>query len=239
MRRLLLWPCLALCAPPILAGAQPAARPQAGLAWDFSLPALDGVRFVRLSDQQGPVLVNFWSRDCPPCVTELPRLQAFADAHPTWTVLLVSTDTPTAATEFVRAHAITLPVLRPGGNVAALMRSAGNRVGALPLTGANPGGPGCGARPAPAGPRGRRPKRRPERARSRSAARGYASRVTRRISSGEVSPLSTQRAPSSRMLSMPAALAARRSSRSSLPSWIKRRASSSTVNNSWMPERPA
>ncbi|WP_238911037.1 TlpA disulfide reductase family protein [Achromobacter xylosoxidans] len=134
MRRLLLWPCLALCAPPILAGAQPAARPQAGLAWDFSLPALDGGRFVRLSDQQGPVLVNFWSRDCPPCVTELPRLQAFADAHPTWTVLLVSTDTPTAATEFVRAHAITLPVLRPGGNVAALMRSAGNRVGALPFT---------------------------------------------------------------------------------------------------------
>ena len=134
MRRLLLWPCLALCAPPILAGAQPAGRPQAGLAWDFSLPALDGGRFVRLSDQQGPVLVNFWSRDCPPCVTELPRLQAFADAHPTWTVLLVSTDTPAAATEFVRAHAITLPVLRPGGNVAALMRSAGNRVGALPFT---------------------------------------------------------------------------------------------------------
>ncbi|WZB65646.1 hypothetical protein WJ971_24085 [Achromobacter xylosoxidans] len=35
MRRLLLWTCLALCAPPILAGAQPAGRPQAGLAWDF------------------------------------------------------------------------------------------------------------------------------------------------------------------------------------------------------------
>ncbi|MFY4261413.1 TlpA disulfide reductase family protein [Achromobacter xylosoxidans] len=134
MRRLLLWTCLALCAPPILAGAQPTGRPQAGLAWDFSLPALDGGRFVRLSNQQGPVLVNFWSRDCPPCVTELPRLQAFADAHPPWTVLLVSTDTPAAATEFVRAHAITLPVLRPGGNVAALMRSAGNRVGALPFT---------------------------------------------------------------------------------------------------------
>ena len=66
----------------------------------------------------------------------------------------------------------------------------------------------------------------------------YASLVTRKISSGEVRPSSTQRCPSSRMLRMPEAVAAIRSSRSSRPSWIRRRASSSTLNSSWMPERP-
>lgn len=136
MRRLPLWTCLALCAAPFVASAQSSAGPPplAGAAWDFSLPTLDGDRFVRLSGLHGPVLVNFWSRDCPPCVTELPRLQTFANAHPAWTVLLVSTDTPAAATEFIRAHGVTLPVLRPGGNVVALMRAAGNRIGALPFT---------------------------------------------------------------------------------------------------------
>ncbi len=136
MRRMLLRACLALCAAPLMAGAQPrpASRPPVGVAWDFSLPTLAGDRFVRLAAVDGPVLDNFGTPDSPPCVTELPRLQAFAADHPAWTVLLVSTDTPAAATEFTRRHGIALPVLRPGGNVVALMRAAGNRGGALPFT---------------------------------------------------------------------------------------------------------
>lgn len=146
MRRILSRAWLALCAAPVIAGAQPwpAARPPAGRAWDFSLPALDGGSFVRLSALHGPVLVNFWSRDCPPCVTELPRLQRFADAHPGWTVLLVSTDSSAAAAEFVQRHGLRLPVLRPGANVMALMRAAGNRRGALPFTVATRIGRICG-----------------------------------------------------------------------------------------------
>lgn len=136
MRRAALCVCLAFAAVAARAGppARPAARPPTGQAWDFSLPTLDGGRFVRLSALAGPVLVNFWGRDCPPCVEELPRLQAFADAHPAWTVLLVSTDAPADAREFAQRRGITLPVLRPGGNVVALMRAAGNRGGALPFT---------------------------------------------------------------------------------------------------------
>lgn len=105
-----------------------------GHGWDFTLPTLDGSRFVTASSLAGPVLVNFWGMDCAPCIAELPRLQAFAAAHPQWTVLLVSTDAPARAQEFVQRHGITLTVLRPGANVAALMRSAGNRSGGLPLT---------------------------------------------------------------------------------------------------------
>ena len=106
----------------------------AGHGWDFTLPLLDGSGFVTASSSAGPVLVNFWGVDCAPCVAGLPRLQAFAAANPQWTVLLVSTDAPVQAQAFVQRHGITLPVLRPGAHVAALMRSAGNTAGVLPFT---------------------------------------------------------------------------------------------------------
>jgi outer membrane receptor for ferrienterochelin and colicins len=136
MRRLLVAACLAVGvgAAPAHDGAHRQGALPAGLAWDFTLSTLDGSRFVQASALSGPVLVNFWGKDCAPCITELPRLEAFARANPQWTVLLVSTDAPADAREFVRRHAVELPVLRPGANVAALMRSAGNRSGGLPFT---------------------------------------------------------------------------------------------------------
>ena len=103
-------------------------------AWDFNLPALDGSRFVEASSVQGPLLVNFWGSECPPCIEELPRLQAFALDRPAWTVWLVATDPAPTARAFVDRHAVRLPVLRAGQNVSGLMRAAGNRDGGLPFT---------------------------------------------------------------------------------------------------------
>jgi outer membrane receptor for ferrienterochelin and colicins len=114
-----------------------------GRAWDFTLPTLDGSRFVQASSIGGPVLVNFWGKDCGPCITELPRLAAFAREHPGWTVLLVSTDPPSMAAEFARRIGLSGTVLRPGANVQALMRSVGNRHGALPFSVALRGGRIC------------------------------------------------------------------------------------------------
>jgi outer membrane receptor for ferrienterochelin and colicins len=111
-----------------------AAAPPLGAAWAFSLPSLDGSRFVTSEAIKGPLLVNFWAKDCAPCVAELPRLEAFAAAHPHWTVWLVSTDAPTEAREFAAQLGLKLPVLRRGAQVSALMKSAGNRHGALPFS---------------------------------------------------------------------------------------------------------
>jgi thiol-disulfide isomerase/thioredoxin len=116
-------------------------------AWDFTLPTLEGDRFVQLSQLRGPVLVNFWGRDCPPCVAELPRLQAFAKSQPSWTLLLVATDTPQRARQCLLQRGISgLTVLRTTGNPAALMRGAGNRSGALPFSVALQDGRICQAR---------------------------------------------------------------------------------------------
>lgn len=130
---------LAVAAMPLLAhdGAHVSGAPgapTAGRAWDFTLATLDGSRFVQASAINGPVLVNFWGKDCGPCITEMPRLAAFAKTHPQWTVLLVATDAPSDASSFVQRHGVQLPVLRSGANVAALMRTAGNRNGGLPFS---------------------------------------------------------------------------------------------------------
>ncbi|MDX1654198.1 MAG: TlpA disulfide reductase family protein, partial [Candidatus Competibacteraceae bacterium] len=52
------------------------------LAWatqtvDFQLPGLDG-QPVKLSDYRGRwVVLNFWATWCPPCLEEMPELEAF------------------------------------------------------------------------------------------------------------------------------------------------------------------
>lgn len=128
-------------AQPALAEAPPAAT--ALRPWSFELAALDGSRFVRDSDFPGPVLLNFWGRDCPPCIAELPMLEQFARSHPQWSVLLVSTDPPRQAAQFLERRGIALPALRGGAQVAALMKSAGNTQAALPFTVALQNGAVC------------------------------------------------------------------------------------------------
>lgn len=108
--------------------------PSTRAVWRFTLATLEGDRFVRSSDFNGPVLVNFWSRDCPPCIAELPRLQAFANSNKDWAVLLVATDSAHDAQAFLSSRSITLTSLRAGTDTRALLRVAGNPSGALPFS---------------------------------------------------------------------------------------------------------
>ncbi len=64
---------------------------------EFSVVSLDGDP-VDLSQYHGrPVFVNFWGTWCPPCVRELPELQAFAAAQgDTGAVVVASNNTETS-----------------------------------------------------------------------------------------------------------------------------------------------
>src|SRR6478609_5582896 len=66
---------------------------------DFELPNLDGKR-VRLSDYRGKVVIlNFWSKSCPPCLEEMPSLAELGQsiAHRKDIVLLTVTTDESAA----------------------------------------------------------------------------------------------------------------------------------------------
>ncbi|HYP75941.1 MAG TPA: TlpA disulfide reductase family protein [Polyangiaceae bacterium] len=62
---------------------------------DFELPKLGGGT-ARLSSYRGKtVILNFWSKSCPPCLQEMPSLASLTKAlapHPDIVLLTVSTD---------------------------------------------------------------------------------------------------------------------------------------------------
>ncbi len=74
---------------------------------DFQLPTLDG-GILRLSDYRGKVVIlNFWTRTCPPCREEMPDLAELAHTgreRGDFVVLTVNTDdTAESASEVLEA----------------------------------------------------------------------------------------------------------------------------------------
>jgi peroxiredoxin len=81
--------CSALCA------LKPAYAARNRTAPDFELPALSGGK-RRLSSYRGKsVILNFWTKNCRPCLEEMPSLADLGKAlreHPNVVLLTVSTD---------------------------------------------------------------------------------------------------------------------------------------------------
>lgn len=66
--------CTSLCA------LRPHYASMSRRAPDFELPNLDGKK-VRLADYRGKtVILNFWSKSCPPCLEEMPSLAVLGHA---------------------------------------------------------------------------------------------------------------------------------------------------------------
>ncbi len=125
----------------------------AGLAWWKFRPhameagaeqALWGMEFekpeggvVALSAFSGkPLLLNFWATWCPPCVEELPMLNAFYREHAAkgWQVLGLAIDQPSAVRKFLARLPLEFPVGLAGLGGTDLGRSLGNLTGGLPFT---------------------------------------------------------------------------------------------------------
>ena len=85
---------------------------EGGTAPAFTVRAIPDGKELKLADFKGkPLLINFFSTDCPSCRTELPHIQEISEqAGDRLEVLVISNDAPATLVAYLRQESITLPV---------------------------------------------------------------------------------------------------------------------------------
>ncbi len=104
--------------------------------WQQSFVAPDGSALTLERWKGQTLLVNFWATWCPPCVRELPMLDAFAarqDQHGIQ-VIGLAVDKPEAVQRFLSRLPLRFPVALAVQGGLGLTRSLGNLQGGLPFT---------------------------------------------------------------------------------------------------------
>ena len=107
---------------------------QALWAAEFDMP--DG-QVMKLSAFQGkPLVINFWATWCPPCIEEMPLLDAFYQQNLSngWQVVGLAIDQPSRVRQFLSQHVVSYPVGLAGLTGTALGTQLGNAQGGLPFT---------------------------------------------------------------------------------------------------------
>lgn len=104
--------------------------------WDQSFQTPDGAALAMASFRGRPLLLNFWATWCPPCVEELPMLNAFyrENASKGWQVVGLAIDQPSSVRKFLDRLPLDFPVGLAGLGGTELGRSLGNLTGGLPFT---------------------------------------------------------------------------------------------------------
>ncbi len=88
-----------------------------------------------LTDYLGqPLVLNFWATWCPPCVKEMPDLQALHEKYPNIHIVGLAVDTASNVLKFGEKVSVSYPLLVAGHGGISLMRDLGNKQGGLPFT---------------------------------------------------------------------------------------------------------
>lgn len=106
------------------------------LLYGLTLPDAHGAPTALAALRGQPAVVNFWATWCPPCVDELPLLNAFHTEHAGrgWQVLGLAVDQPSAVRRFMQQLPLVFPVGMAGLAGTELSRSLGNLGGGLPFS---------------------------------------------------------------------------------------------------------
>ena len=104
--------------------------------WNLSFDTPDGKTLAMSGFSGKPLLLNFWATWCPPCVEELPILDAFYQNNKSkdWQVLGLAVDQPSAVRKWLQAKPLSYAVGMAGFNGTELSKFLGNSAGSLPFS---------------------------------------------------------------------------------------------------------
>lgn len=104
--------------------------------WQQQFTQLNGVMLATASFKGKPLVLNFWATWCPPCVEELPLLNAFFNENRAkgWQVLGLAVDQSAPVTRFLAQSPLAFPVALAGFPGMEVSKSLGNLSNGLPFT---------------------------------------------------------------------------------------------------------
>jgi thiol-disulfide isomerase/thioredoxin len=104
--------------------------------WTSEFDTPEG-KTLKLADFRGkPLVLNFWATWCPPCVEEMPLLDAFFRQNSSngWQVIGLAIDQPSLVKRFMGQFPVDYPIALGGMHGSELGRLLGNAQGGLPFT---------------------------------------------------------------------------------------------------------
>lgn len=104
--------------------------------WAQRFDRPEGGELVFESLRGRPLLLNFWATWCPPCVEEMPMLDAFfrENSANRWQVVGLAIDQPSAVRKFLSKTPVSYPIGLAGLQGTELVKNLGNTAGGLPFT---------------------------------------------------------------------------------------------------------
>jgi thiol-disulfide isomerase/thioredoxin len=115
---------------------QPVAAGAESDVWGLELPRPDGSRLALAALRGKPLVVNFWATWCPPCVDELPMLNAFYKENRAngMQVVGIAVDKLSSVQTFLQRMPIDFPIAMADFQGLDLSKRLGNDSGGLPFT---------------------------------------------------------------------------------------------------------